>query len=69
VYVSVVLPVTLLSSAAALRLMGSFLASEPLSALWGVTGGIDVPIVVLRLGYSAKNDGVVENAQLVLTDI
>jgi hypothetical protein len=69
VYVSVVLTVTLLNSATALRLMGSFLASEPLPVLWGVTGGIDVAVVVLSLGCSAKKDGVVENAQLVLFDI
>lgn len=68
-YVSVVLPVTLLNSAAALRLMGSFPASEPLSALRGVPGRIDVAVVVLSLGCPAKKDGVVERARFDFVEI
>jgi hypothetical protein len=65
VYVSVVLPVTLLNSAAALRLRGSLVAFE---ALRSGTVGIEVVDVALGPGSLARMDEVVVNARLVRMD-
>lgn len=68
-YVSVVLPVSLLNSAAALTLTGSAFVSMPLSALLGAIREIEIVVFVLCLECSAKRDGATENARLVLAGI